>query len=75
MSSSCWWNVGAALRHRVDLPDLGGEVGGLARDEVPQPGADDGAVVGDALERTAGHEGVHRDAHGVGALEALELAR
>ena len=44
----------ARLGHRRVLPDLGGEVGGLAGDEVAQPGADDGAVVGDALEGAAG---------------------
>ena len=49
-------------------------MGGLAGDEVAEPGTDDGAVVGDALEGAAGHEHAHGDAHGIGAVEALDLA-
>ncbi len=71
MSSSCWWNASRSL-HGSYL-HLGGEVGGFAGDEVAQAGADDGAVVGDALERPPGHEGIHGHRTASGPSSGLEL--
>ena len=49
--------------------DLGGKVPGIAGEQVAEPAADDGRVVGDAIEGLADHQATERGGDRVGTLE------
>ena len=83
ISSSSWWNdlrmssatSTALMRIGFIVHGSGRRAGprrpggGVAGDQVAQAGADDGGVVGDALERPPTVEGLDRDPYGIGPVD------